>query len=138
MLHRNDQRKASSGLGHGLASYFVKQGVKVWGAARRSTSVPAGVEAVQLDVSDADAVLAAVRSVDDQCGGLDLVIANSGLGPATPGDAIEWSTLREMIDVNVRGSAATLIAVADRMAKRGRGHLVGMSSLAGTRGMPRY
>ena len=36
-----------------------------------------------------------------------------------------------MIQVNVTGAAATLATLAPRMAERGRGHLVGISSLAG-------
>lgn len=35
-----------------------------------------------------------------------------------------------MIQVNVTGAAATLATLAPNMAERGRGHLVGMSSLA--------
>jgi len=129
---------ASSGLGQGLAAHFAKQGVKVFGCARRTASMPDGVTPVELDVADADATMRTIRRIDDECGGLDLVVANAGSGPPTPGNAVDWSALNMMIEVNVRGAAATLVAISDRMAERKRGHLAGVSSLAGTRGMPRY
>ncbi|HUM11824.1 MAG TPA: SDR family NAD(P)-dependent oxidoreductase [Myxococcaceae bacterium] len=42
-----------------------------------------------------------------------------------------WDKVERMIQVNVTGAAATLAILAPRMAERGRGHLVGISSLAG-------
>jgi NADP-dependent 3-hydroxy acid dehydrogenase YdfG len=129
---------ASSGLGHGLAQFFAKKGVKVWGAARRIDSMPEGVTPIALDVADADKTIETIRKLDDDVGGLDLIIANAGTGPATPADNVDWGLLNQMIDVNVRGAAATLVAISDRMAQRGAGHLVGVSSLAGSRGAPRY
>jgi len=39
--------------------------------------------------------------------------------------------------VNVEGAVATLVAIVDRMVARGHGHLVGISSLAQYRGLPR-
>lgn len=138
---------ASSGIGRGLAAWLARRGAKVFAAARRlpeleqlarelegqGTIVP-----VRMDVADARAAIAAIQSIDDQCGGLELVIANAAIGPETPGEAPPWEALEQIIDTNVRGAAATLAAVAGRMASRGRGHLVGMSSLAGARGIPRY
>lgn len=92
---------------------------------------------VYLDVANARKTLELLRAIDDACGGLDLVVANAAVALETPGDAPTWDAVEHMIDVNVRGAAATLSAVADRMASRGRGHLVGMSSLAAGRGAPR-
>jgi short-subunit dehydrogenase len=137
---------ASSGIGRGLAGWLARRGVKVFGAARRLEELEAlahelhgqgEIVPVKLDVSDARATLATIRSIDEACGGLELVVANAAVALETPGHAIAWDSVEQMIDVNVRGSAATLSAVADRMASRGTGHLVGISSLAAGRGMPR-
>jgi short-subunit dehydrogenase len=83
-------------------------------------------------------VIEAIRAIDDGCGGLDLVVANAAVSAETPGHAPPWATIDEILAVNVRGLAATLCAVADRMAARRRGQLVGLSSLSSVRGLPGY
>ena len=137
---------ASSGLGRGLALWLGKRGVKVYAAARRRAHLEAlaqeakgagaHIEPVELDVSHADATLERVRELDDACGGLDLVVANAGVGGQTNARDFPWEHARKVIDVNVTGAAATLSAVLPRMVERNRGHLVGVSSLAGCRGLP--
>ncbi len=136
---------ASSGIGRSLAAWFARRGTRVYAAARRlpeletlAKELQGELQPIALDVTDADATLKAVRDADDRCGGLDLVVANAGVALPSPGDAECWAAVDQMIDVNVRGAAATLIAVADRMAARGHGQLVGISSLSATRGLPRF
>jgi short-subunit dehydrogenase len=138
---------ASSGLGHGLTRWFSARGVKVYAAARRLEQLEAlaeqcrrdggQVEPVALDVSDPDRTLQVMRELDDASGGFDLVIANAGIGPVTNARRLDWADVDQTIRVNVLGAAATLSAVLPQMVKRGRGHLVGMSSLAGFRGLPK-
>jgi short-subunit dehydrogenase len=137
---------ASSGIGRGLSAWLARRGVKVFGAARRLEELEALAKELQgqgelvpvrMDVADARATLESIRSIDDACGGLELVVANAAIAPETPGDVLVWSAVDQIIDVNVRGAAATLSAVADRMVARGSGHLVGISSLAAGRGAPR-
>ncbi|EPX59701.1 3-oxoacyl-[acyl-carrier protein] reductase [Cystobacter fuscus DSM 2262] len=137
---------ASSGLGRGLALWLGKRGVKVYAAARRlprletlaqeGKALGATIEPVELDVSQADATLARVRELDEACGGLDLVVANAGVGFPTNALDFPWEDAKRIIDVNVTGAAATLSAVLPRMVERDRGHLVGISSLASCRGLP--
>lgn len=136
---------ASSGLGHGLARWLSERGLRVFVAARRmneltalAAAAPAGaITPVELDVADPDATMKAVQEADDACGGLDLVIANAGVGEETPAKRMKWERVARTIDVNVTGAAATLVAVLPRMVERDRGHLVGVSSIAAFRGMPR-
>ncbi|WP_224246118.1 SDR family NAD(P)-dependent oxidoreductase [Hyalangium gracile] len=136
---------ASSGIGRGLSAWLARRGVKVFGAARRMEELEAlarelqgqgEIVPVRMDVANAQETREAIRAIDEQCGGLELVVANAAVAPETPGDALDWSALEQILDVNVRGAAATLSAVADRMVSRGAGHLVGMSSLSDVRGMP--
>ena len=139
---------ASSGLGHGLALWLAKRGVKVYAAARRAdrltacaktardAGAPGQVIPVPLDVARTHETLDRIRTLDAESGGLDLVIANAGVGSSTHGKHLDWNTVQQVIDVNVTGAAATLCAVLPRMLERGRGHLVGISSLAGFRGLP--
>jgi NADP-dependent 3-hydroxy acid dehydrogenase YdfG len=135
---------ASSGIGQGLAEWLARRDVQVFAAARRMPELeqlaarhPGRITPVQLDVADTEATIAKVRELDDACGGLDLVIANAGVGPLTDGRRLEWRDVAQVIDVNVAGAAATVSAVLPRMVERGRGHIVGISSIAAARGLPK-
>jgi short-subunit dehydrogenase len=129
---------ASSGLGRGLAAWLAKRDVKVYAAARRLDQLEAlraeagdNIVPLKLDVSDADATFAAVQKLDADCGGLDLVIANAGVGEDTRPKKLNWESISRMMDVNVSGATATLCGALPAMIERKRGHLVGISSLAG-------
>jgi short-subunit dehydrogenase len=133
---------ASSGLGRALALWFARRGTTVWAAARRSelletlaadpSARPGRIIPVGLDVSDVAAVRRVLPEIDSKAeGGLDVVIANAGIGGEANPRKDTWEKVERMIQVNVIGAAATLATLAPRMAERGRGHLVGISSLAG-------
>ena len=133
---------ASSGLGRALALWFARRGAKVWAAARRTelldalaadpTARPGTIVPLALDVSDVGAIRRLLPDVDARAdGGLDVAVANAGIGGEANPRKDTWDKVERMIQVNVTGAAATLATLAPRMAERGRGHLVGISSLAG-------
>lgn len=134
---------ASSGLGRGLAAWLAKRDVKVYAAARRldqleSLAAECGpnIVPVKLDVANGDATFEWVQKKDEEIGGFDLVIANAGVGEVTHPRKFKWDSVRRMIDVNVTGATATLLAALPAMTERKRGHLVGISSLAGMAPLP--
>ncbi|MDQ3265452.1 MAG: SDR family NAD(P)-dependent oxidoreductase [Myxococcota bacterium] len=134
---------ASSGLGRGLALWLARRGVKVYAAARRAQQLEelaalsqGSVVPFVLDVAKTSQTLEKLRALDQECGGLDLVIANAGVGEVTNARKLDWDRVQRTIDVNVTGAAATLCAALPAMVERGRGHLVGVSSLAAFRGFP--
>jgi short-subunit dehydrogenase len=138
---------ASSGIGAALAQRLAADGVEVAIAARRADALETLADEIRakggqarvypLDVSDAEATMDTLRRADDELGGIDLVVANAGVGKEKWAGKATWDDCHAILDVNVRGAVATLSALAPRMAKRRRGHLVGVSSLAGYRGLPR-
>jgi short-subunit dehydrogenase len=139
---------ASSGLGAGLALRLAARGTRVFAVARRedrlaqlaTDAAAAGdgeIVPVVLDVCDTAAVAETVRRVDTESGGLDLVVANAGLGRSRPARKLSWEKdVERLLQVNVMGAIATLTAALPAMVVRNRGHLVGISSLAGLRGLP--
>jgi short-subunit dehydrogenase len=140
---------ASSGLGRALALWFATRGARVYAAARRekqlaslkaeAASGPGAVVPVPLDVSDTGAVESTLLALDGATpGGIDLVVANAGLGAMSTGRQGEWPAVERMLRVNVLGATATLTALAPRMRERQRGHLVGISSLAAWLVVPRF
>lgn len=135
---------ASSGLGRGLAVWLAKRGVKVYAAARRTdllnnlkSEVGDSIVPVTLDVSDSDATFDTVARLDAESGGFDLVIANAGIGGDTRPKKPDWKAISTMIDINVSGATATLCGALEGMVQRGKGQLVGVSSLAGLVPLPR-
>jgi len=138
---------ASSGIGWSLAHRLALAGVEVALVARRRDRLEALAESIRkeggearvyaADVGNGADVVAHVQKADEEMGGLDLVVANAGVGAERWSGKLRWEDVQPTIAVNVTGAAATLTAVLPRMVERKRGHLVGMSSLAGLRGMPR-
>nr|MCH9685419.1 SDR family NAD(P)-dependent oxidoreductase [Deltaproteobacteria bacterium] len=91
-----------------------------------------------VDVSDPEATVAAVHAADDAHDGLDLVIANAGVGNGQWSGTLTWEDCANVLAVNVAGATATLVAALPRMVERKRGHLVGISSIASFRGLPKF
>lgn len=137
---------ASSGIGAALAEKLAAQGTEVILSARRRELLDELAERIRavggqarvqtLDVSDAEATVRVLRRLDEEVGGIDLVIANAGVGGSRRAAELEWEDCAPALSINVAGAAASLVALLPRMVERGRGHLVGISSLAGYRGMP--
>jgi len=137
---------ASSGIGRALALEYARGGARLALCARRADLLDEvaakvrelGGEAtcIPVDVCDTDAAAEAVRKGDRDLGGLDMVIANAGRGDTLLGTRLTWEHVGAVIDLNVRGAMATLVAAIPVMVAAQRGHLVGVSSLAGSRGLP--
>ena len=139
---------ASSGLGRGLALHYASVGATVHALARRKPELDSlAAEAsggagrivpVVVDVSDAEALVAAIEQAHRDAGGaLDLVIANAGVGEATPAWRIDWRIVKRILDVNVSSACVTIAAALPAMVQRGQGTVVAVSSLGAFRGFPK-
>lgn len=137
---------ASSGLGAALAPLLAADGDTVILAARRAEPIEALANriradggralAVPLDVTDREAVRAAVRRVEQEIGPIDTMIANAGVADLTPIDRFDAAKVERIFRTNVFGAVYCYEAVLPGMIERRSGHLVGVSSLAGYRGLP--
>ncbi len=138
---------ASSGMGRELSLWFAKRGTKVYAAGRRlellqklagdARALGGVVEPVKMDVAEGRKTFEQIGAIDAQCNGLDLVIANAGVGLFTDGRKMNWDRVERVLQTNVLGAAATISAVVSKMVERRRGHLVGISSLGAFRSLPR-
>jgi len=137
---------ASSGIGFELSKRLAKEGIEVGIAARREEELRKLAREIEeqggrarvypLDVADVDATTRTLERADDEMGGVDLVVANAGVGNHRWSGKLSYRDCAPVIAVNVQGAVATLTALLPRMVERKRGHLVGISSLAQYRGMP--
>src|SRR5262245_40999957 len=134
---------ASAGIGLEVAKRLASRGIEVWMAARRKEVLDAAVAAINaaggrahalvLDIADADATVARLAKLDQEVGGIDLVVANAGLAGArgaVPLKDCNWADVRDILHVNLIGNAATIHPFIAPMVARGHGHLVGISSLS--------
>jgi short-subunit dehydrogenase len=138
---------ASHGIGAELSLRLASGGAHVALVARDPEALAAVAERIRgaggrasvhpLDVSDPAAVTTALQRIDDELGGLDLVIANAGVATGRWAGKLTWEDCAGVVQVNVIGAVATLLAVLPRMVARRRGHLVGVSSIAAVRPVPR-
>jgi len=134
---------ASAGIGLQIAKRLADRGLEVWMAARRKEPLDAAVEEIRqrggrahaliLDVADTDACVARLTRLDQETGGIDLVVANAGLAGArgaVPLAEAPWKDVRDILHTNLLGGAATVYPFIAPMVARGHGHLVGISSLS--------
>jgi SDR family mycofactocin-dependent oxidoreductase len=82
----------------------------------------------QVDVRDADALAAAVAAAAGELGGIDVVLANAGIGIMDPAD--QRRAFRDQLDVNLVGPWNTVQATAPIMIEQGRGGAVVLASSA--------
>jgi NAD(P)-dependent dehydrogenase (short-subunit alcohol dehydrogenase family) len=139
---------ASSGIGRAMALEYASRGAHIAIAARRKDELERLVARIEergglanvipVDVSDPGAAAEAVRRAERELGALDMVIANAGVGHEGHASTLAWADVERVLDVNVKGAMATLVAAIPIMLSQQRGHLVGVSSLAGRRGLPTY
>jgi short-subunit dehydrogenase len=138
---------ASSGIGEALAREFAARGYDLCIAARRLEALEGirdgiqkshpdrRVEVRQLDVTDDADVAAAIGEAAERLGKLDVVVANAGMGNSgRVGGSMERG--RKIVETNLIGAMATIDAAVSLFRRSGGGHVVGIGSVAGVRGLP--
>ena len=138
---------ASSGIGHSLARKLAARDDAVIVVARRRPELDALVAeitasggkaaALACDVTDHDAVIAAVRAAANFFGPIERLIANAGGGKRTPAATFSAADIGGMFRLNVVSVANCIEAVLPAMLQARRGHIVVMGSLAGSIGLPK-
>jgi NAD(P)-dependent dehydrogenase (short-subunit alcohol dehydrogenase family) len=84
---------------------------------------------VEADVTDAEALKAAVQWAVETFGGLDIVVANAGIAPLTTVATASAHSLARTIEVNLIGSMLTAHAALPAVIAR-KGHVLLISSAA--------
>jgi len=92
--------------------------------------------ALQVDVSDREAVRNCVDSVINELGSIDILVNNAGVGLFNNIFDIDEHELDIQFAVNVKGVFFAMQAVAEHMAKKNSGKIINIASQAGRRGEP--
>lgn len=128
-----------SGKGIGLATVkaLLSKGVRVAGWSRSGTHLThPNFKSYQVDVADQQSVLSAIQQVNTDFGDVGILINNAGLGYEGPLDDLPATHWHEMMGVNVHGVFYCTQVCLHGMKKNRIGHIINISSIAGTTGIP--
>lgn len=131
---------ASSGIGAAVAKELTSRGCRVAISARNADALHEvsgdDMLVVPVDIAQRTSVESAASEVLRTFGEFDLVIVVAGYWQQMSGQAFDFDVFAAHNDVNTLGLARCAAAVLPHMQANGRGTFVGVSSVAGYRGMP--
>ncbi|HCW65648.1 MAG TPA: short-chain dehydrogenase [Thalassospira lucentensis] len=137
---------ASAGIGATLAEKFqscpTDADQKVIISARNADSLQKladdkpDMKAVPLDITDVDAVKAAVETIEGEFGLPDLVVLAAGIYSPMAVGAFSAANIRDHVETNYMGIVNCLEPLLAKMRARKSGEIAVMASVAGYRGLP--
>jgi short-subunit dehydrogenase len=139
---------ASSGLGEAIARELASRDCRLALFARREDvlsllrdelvrSRPGLDVLLQAgDVRNRARVQEAIAEAEERFGGLDVLLINAGTGDSLFPENFDVELVERIFGVNVMGAIYCIGAALPGMLARNSGRIVGISSIAGTRGFP--
>lgn len=131
----------AQGLGAEIARTFAREGATVFIAdlkAEEGAKTVAEIEAkggkaffVPLNVTEEPSWIAAVKTVVDKFGRLDVLVNNAGINIREPIEEMKVESLDTMLAVNVKGPFLGIKHAIPIMRKNGGGSIINMSSICG-------
>lgn len=133
----------SDGIGKALVLQFLALGSKVATCARNNDKLlqlqhqnpSENLFIMQVDVTNQAADEAFIKEVQDKWGGIDILINNAGISMRALVNEVSIETLKNVMDINFWGTVYTTKAALPSIQKA-NGVIVGVSSIAGYRGLP--
>ena len=135
----------SSGIGKALAYQFGKEGAKILITGRKQGALEevqawlksSGIDALafQADVSREDDNKAMANYAVEQWGGIDILINNAGISMRALFEEVDPEVIKKVMDINFYGALYATKYCLPHIVKN-QGSVVGVSSIAGYRGLP--
>jgi NAD(P)-dependent dehydrogenase (short-subunit alcohol dehydrogenase family) len=131
---------ASSGIGEAAAQKFARRGATVVAVARRQELLDDLVDRITrdggdarahaVDLSDLDAVDAVVAKVEQDLGGIDILINNAGKSIRRPlAESLDrWHDVERTMTLNYYSPLRLIRGIAPGMLERGDGHVINVST----------
>jgi short-subunit dehydrogenase len=139
---------ASSGLGAGMTRAFASKGRDLALCARRTDRLDelkselsqeypgVNIAVAALDVNDHEQVPKVFAELSDELGGIDRIVVNAGIGKgAKLGSGKLWAN-KATLETNLIAALVQIETALEMFTKTGSGHLVLISSVLGTKGVP--
>ena len=135
----------SSGFGLELAKMVLARGEIVVGTLRKEEQLagfralaPGRAHALQLDVTDQDAIPGVVERAASEAGTIDVLANNAGYGLLGAVEEVSDAEARHVMETNFFGQLNMIKAVLPLMRAKRSGHILNFSSVAGYMGIPGY
>jgi 3-oxoacyl-[acyl-carrier protein] reductase len=133
---------ASKGIGRGIAEIFAQKGDDVAilardlataekTAAELSESTGSKVIAVSADISNKASMTAAIESVVNEFGGLDVLCANAGIFPSATLEEMTEDEWDSVMDTNLKGTFVSVQSAIPALKTSSAGRIVITSSITG-------
>jgi NAD(P)-dependent dehydrogenase (short-subunit alcohol dehydrogenase family) len=131
---------ASSGIGEAAAEKFAQRGATVVVVARRKELLQDVADrilanggdalAIDCDLADLDAVDALAARVEEEIGGIDILINNAGKSIRRPlAESLErWHDVERTMTLNYYSPLRLIRALAPAMIERGDGHIINVAT----------
>ena len=132
----------SKGIGYGIAECLLREGMNVAITGRHEESAQAAARqlsdtgpgkciAIAADVRDFEAQQKVVAKTLETFGGIDVLVANAGVGHFAPITTLTPEQWHETLDTNLTGVFYSLKAAVDALIQS-KGYFISIASLAGT------
>jgi len=133
----------SDGIGKALVAQFLALGAKVATCGRNENKLSllvaefptSNLYTAQVDVSKQDQSEAFIKQVVDNWGRIDVLINNAGISMRALVSEVSVQTLQNVMDINFWGTVYCTKAALTSI-QQNKGVIVGVSSIAGYRGLP--
>jgi NAD(P)-dependent dehydrogenase (short-subunit alcohol dehydrogenase family) len=133
----------SRGFGREWTSAALQRGDRVAATARDPRTLDDlaaehgdALEAMELDVTDRDAVFETVRRAHERFGRLDIVVNNAGYGQFGMVEELSEQEARDQIETNLFGALWVTQAALPFLREQGSGHFLQVSSIGGISAFP--
>lgn len=137
---------AGRGIGRAIALAFAQVGCNVALTARTPAEIDEvaaaaealGVRSVAVpgDVSQPEAIARVVRTTQDACGPIDVLVNNAGQATFKPVWEVTLEEWRRAFEVNLDGAFLYIQAVLPDMMARRAGRIINISSVTGLKALP--
>ncbi|MBA3391597.1 MAG: SDR family oxidoreductase [Deltaproteobacteria bacterium] len=139
---------ATAGIGRVTALHLARQGHHVIASGRKraelaklkSEASGLNLDTLELDVTSATSIVAAVATADALTAGrgIDVLVNNAGFGVLGPTSEIGDAEMRRQYETNVFGLMNVTRAFIPQMRARGSGRIINVSSLGGRITLPYF
>lgn len=129
----------ASGIGLAIVETFVAAGARVVAADLDADGLAdlaerLGVRTIVLDVTDEDRVEAAVASVDEESGGIQVLVNAAGVLTQAPLEELTTADWARVMAIDLTGVFLVMRAVGRRMLRDGHGRIINLASQLAIKG----
>ena len=132
---------AARGIGLAIAERFVEEGAKVFladidGDAVKAAADRLGGQALRVDLSTTAGIPGLVEAAESALGAIDILVNNAGVTHGAELFDLEEADFDRVFGINLKAALFLTKAVGKRMAERGRGAIINLSSVNAVLAIP--